>query len=43
MKNDKDDENEKRSCKKCQGGIRQWQKNEEKGKRKINRGKEVER
>jgi hypothetical protein len=41
MKRNKDDEDEKRSCKKCQGGIRQWQENEEKGERKINGGKEI--
>ena len=39
MKKDKDDENETISCKKCQGGIRQWQENEEKVERKINGGK----
>jgi hypothetical protein len=41
MKKENDDENEKRSYKKCQGRIRQWQENEEKGERKINGGKEV--
>ena len=39
MKKDKNYKNEKRSCKKCQGGIRQWQKNEKKEERKINGGK----
>jgi hypothetical protein len=38
MKKDKNNKNEKRSCKKFQGGIRQWQKNEEE-ERKINGGK----
>jgi hypothetical protein len=41
MKKDKDDEIEKRNCKKCQGGIRQWHENEEKGERKINGGMSV--
>jgi hypothetical protein len=39
MKKDKNDKNKERSCKKCQGGIRQWQKNVEKEERKINGGK----